>query len=285
MTNQTTSAQAGGEAQPIVDANSIDSIVDNAVAESNTATKDTPEAEAAEPNEPVVDAEDPWPKKAENALAKAKGKAAQLRAERDQERAARQRLEQQLAQYSQPQTKQASANNGEPKETDFNNYAEYMRAVQKFDLQQEFAARDSKQQVTQQTAQEQAWVTQREQAVATKAQEFVKENPEVTDLVEEFGDVIDGWQTTHPHITRAFLEADNAPLAFYNLAKEGKLEELANMSPARAAMEIGRAQTQAIAKPKTKAPTPLPAARGSVAVGKKPEDLSGDEIRSWMRAK
>lgn len=281
MTNSAT--PQGGEAQPIADANPIDAIVDEAVAESNKIPKEAPETEIPES---TSETEEAWPKKAENALAKAKGKAAQLRAERDQERAARQRLEQQLAQYSQPQNKNNNVQkNGEPKDTDFENFADYIDARNTYRIEQKFAEQEGKQKQVAQTEQQQRWVQEREISVKTQTADFVKQNPEIKDeiisLVEEYGDLID---ELPPQIQTVFLEADNAPLAFFNLAKEGRLEALASMSPAKAAMEIGRAQTQALVKPKTKAPTPLPASRGSVASGKRPEDMSGSEIRSWLRS-
>ena len=159
-----------------------------------------------------------------------------------------------------------------------------MRAVAKYDTKQELASRESKQKETHQTTQEQQWIAQREQAVAAKAQEFAKETPELLELVEEYGDVID---ELPPQIQRVFLEAENAPLAFYNLAKEGKLESLASMSPARAAMEIGRAQTQAPTKPKpvTNAPAPMSPAKGTGASGKSLDRMSWEETRKWLEAR
>lgn len=268
MTDQ---VAATAEAQPIADANFIDSIVDNATIE---APKEAQEAEPSEPEAADAKPDDAFPKKAVNALSRRDKQIGKLRAQLDQERFAREQLEQRFK----PQ--QTNNNTGEPKETDFQNYHDYMRAVQKFDLGQEMAKLNSAHKETQQTAQEQAWISQREQVVATSAQSFIKENPDAQTVIEEYADLADEFP---PQIQRLFLEADNAPLAFYNLAKEGKLEELSNMSLAKAAMEIGRAQTQAPIKPKTKAPTPLPASRGSVASGKQLDDMSGEEIRKWMR--
>lgn len=171
--------------------------------------------------------------------------------------------------------------NGEPKEADYQNYADYLEARNDWKLDQRLAERDTKQTQTQQTEQEQRWTSERETHVSTKAQELAKELPELPALVEEYADVVDDYS---PELKRLFLEADNAPLAFFNLAKEGKIEALATMSLSRAAMEIGRAQTQAAVKPQTKAPKPLPAARGSVAASKSLDDMSGDEMRSWLKS-
>lgn len=297
MTNPATPAPAGGEAQPIADANSIDSIVDAAVAESTQATKETPEAEATEPNEPAAETEEAWPKKAENALAKAKGKAAQLRAERDQERTARQRLEQQLAQYSQqqPQPKSTNSGNMSVEKTgiptklvpeSFTNWADYSEAraaeIADYKISQKFAEHSEQQTKSYQAAQEQARLTKSLDDIGTAADKFIADVPDAQEIFDECEDTL---VAMPDEIKRVFLEiGPGAELAVYNMAKEGKLEALASMSAARAAAEIGRAMTQAI-KPRTKAPTPLPASRGSVAGGKRLEDLSGDEMRSFLRAK
>lgn len=274
-----TNVAAKAEAQPIADANSVESILKqgNPPVEEQQSTTETPEAETTEQEESV---EQPWPKKAENALAKAKGKAAQLRAERDQERAARQRAEDELNKYRSPQQKPTAQ--GAPKEADFNNYAEFLEAKNNYNIDQKFAERDGKQKETQNIQQEQEWVAQREQSIATSAQEFIKENPDAQAVLEEYSDLADEFS---PQLQRLFLEADNAPLAFYNLAKEGKLEALASMSLAKAAMEIGRAQTQAAIKPKTKAPAPLAASRGSVPASKPLDKLTAREAWQLLNPK
>jgi hypothetical protein len=259
MTDQVP-ADAG--AQPIADANSIDTIIDEAVAE-------TPE-KPIEPEE--VKPDEPFPKKAVNALSRKDKQIGKLRAQYEQ---AQLELNQLRQKAPLPKT------DGAPKESDYQNYADYLEARQDYKLEQKLTERDGKQNKTQQDFQEQAWFSQRSIEVKAQSDKMAQEIPDYTAVFEEFGDVVDEYS---PQLQRFFLEADNAPLAFYNLAKEGKLEELAHMSLAKAAMEIGRAQTQAYTKQKTKAPAPLPASRGSVSQGKKLDDMNGTELRSWMRA-
>lgn len=275
MTDQTIPANAG--AQSSADANSIESIIDNATTPATSEPTETPEAEPSEPQAAEAKPEEAFPKKAVNAISRRDKQIGKLKAQWEQAQAEINQLRQQAPQAA----PNKPVNEGEPKESDYQNYHDYMRAVQKYDLGQEIAKLHGKQQETQKTAQDKAWIDQREQAVMQKAQEIAKDNPEIIALIEEHADIADDFS---PELQRLFLEADNAPLAFYNLAKEGKLEALASMSLAKAAMEIGRAQTQAPTKPKTKAPTPLPASRGSVPSGKSLDDMSGGEIRSWLRS-
>jgi hypothetical protein len=276
MTNPAT--PQGGEAQPIADVNSVQSILDSA---NPQAPKEIPESEveSVEPVEPAEETKDePFPKKAINALSRRDKQIGKLRAEREQLAAELEKFRQVPAPNKAPQ----SNNNGEPQEKDFTTYHEYIRAINKFDAEQLLNAREGKQEQTRQSQQEREWVAKSEKVVADAAQTFIKENPEAQAIIDEYGDVLD---ELPPQIKRIFLEAgESAPLAVFNLVKAGKIEELGSMSPARAAMEIGRAMTQAV-KPKTKAPTPLPAARGSVPGGKSLEQLTAREAWKLLNPK
>jgi chromosome segregation ATPase len=232
-------------------------------------TEEAPAPESDEPSEPA-EKDEPFPKKAINALSRRDKQIGKLRAQTEQ-------MQAELKALREANTPKQTT--GEPKETDFANYHEYIRAVNKYDSEKLLAERDSKQQETQKVSQSQAWETERLTEIDKQSAEFAKETPEVTALFDEYADVIREYP---PEIKRLFLEADNAPLAFYNLAKEGKIEALGEMSLAKAAMEIGRAQTQAATKTKTKAPTPLPASRGSAAAGKSVNDMATpEEFFKW----
>lgn len=266
----TTSPATGAEAQALPDANPIDTFIDEAIE-----TDAKPEGEQPEEK---PEAETPWPKKAENALAREKGKSAKYKFQAQQERERTAQLETRLAQLEQKVTPKAKTD-GAPSEKDFTNYADYLEAKNAHAIEQKFAERDSKQSETQKTAQYKAWENTRINEVDRQAAEFTQAVPEIEALYAEYAEELQELPLTHKQI---FLESDNAPQAFYNLAKEGKLEALASMSPARAAMEIGRAAAQAVIKPKTNAPKPLPASRGSVASSKSLESMSGDELLKWV---
>lgn len=255
-------------AQPTADATT--ETTDTKATEETQAPEGKTEQDAGKPEDDT-----PFPKKAVNAISRRDKQIGKLRAEREQ-------LASELEKYrQQAQLKQTQNNTpaGAPKEADYKTYAEYLEAVNDYKIDQKFAKLQGEQKQTQQNTQEQAWVSERQTAIETQAADFIKENPEALALVQEYADVVDNFS---PELERLFLEADNAPLAFYNLAKEGKLEALPSMSLAKAAMEIGRAQTQTPIKPKTKAPAPLPASRGSVAAGKQLIDMSPEELGKWV---
>lgn len=284
MNNQTPSAQAGADAQPNAVANSIDNIVDAAVTEGTQETETevaTEESEAQTVEKPIELSIEEQLEKLRKVKSRDDRKIGKLTALKYQQQ---KELEELRARVSNTQVQpQNPTNTGEPKELDYTSYADYMRAVQKYDLKQEMSKFEGKQNQTQQTQAEQSRLTASLDEIGNAADKFIAEVPDAQEIFDECEDTL---MAMPNEIKRVFLEAGpGAELAVYNLAKQGKLADLADMSPARAAMEIGRAQIQVVTKPKTKAPTPLPVSRGSVAGGKKPEDLNGDEIRSWLTAK
>lgn len=175
---------------------------------------------------------------------------------------------------------QPSLPNGEPNPEFYSSYDELNQARIKYEARKNFAELKGEQQETAQTLQHREWLDQRGKHLDTQEAAVRKEIPDYDAVQEEYSDVV---EELPAQIQQLFLEADNAPLAFYNLAKEGKLEALASMSPTRAAMEIGRAQL-AFPKPKTKAPAPLPTSRGSVPSGKDPSHMTDAEFNAWRRS-
>jgi hypothetical protein len=253
------------------------------VPEVETAAKETPESEAeqspddAKPEDEMV----VFPKKAINALAhrdrkigKLKAETAALRAELDQFRSS------QATNQKTPNTQQAAANNG-PQEDDFDSYGDYLIARAKFELKQEQQGETSKRQAEQVSAQKAQWAAEREQTIASKVVDYKKTVPDFESVVNEAADIADDFPE---YIVDAFYEADDGALAFYNLAKQGKLEALASMSPTRAAMEIAKAQGSlpVFQQNQTNTLRPMAPARGTGVTSKPLSDLSEAELlKRW----
>lgn len=288
MTDQETVVSTGGDAQPASAENyTVESIFKQAAKNEPSKQEDNQQPhEEQETEQQTQEVDTPFPKKAVNAISRRDKTIGKQRAELEAMRAEIARLAGQAQgnnqrepqqQPQQPRPQQVN-NDGRPQEKDYTTYAEYLEAVNDWKIEQRLNQRLSeftnKQKQEQQTAQDNAWRQERLTAVDQQAAEFAKEYPEIGQLWEEYGDVI---QEYPDELKNIFLAADNAPLAFLNLAKAGKIEAIASMSPAQAAMEIGRAQAQPPTKPKTKAPTPLPASRGSVPTGKPLKDLTPRE--------
>lgn len=264
--------------------------VDQMIAEANPEPQEQPDQTANEvvTEEPKteteaqpVEVEDvPFPKKAINALSRRDKQIGKLRAEiaqRDSE----------LAAFRQSQQQKAEPKNtidpDAPKEEDFETYGDYLRADARYAVKQELAAGQKQTQETQSNQQETAWVEERREHTQTQASELIKVYPEARDILMESVDIL---ESLPPYLDRAFLECDNAAIAFVNLAREGKLEELANMTPAKAIMEIAKAEAKGIpARTKSNAPVPMTAAKGTGVGGKSLDTMSADELVKWVNTK
>lgn len=255
-------------------------VSDIELAQPEIVATETPELEAPEAEAPK---EVEFPKKAVNAISHRDRKIGKLQAQLNAERSAREALEKRNsapATQTNAQGVPAKLPTGEPNPDYYTNYDDLTQARIDYVADKKVGALTKAQEETQRTQQQQAYVSQLESTVAAKAQSFIKENPEAQAIIEEYADIADEFPE---HVQMAFLEADNAPLAFYNLAKEGKLESLITMSPSRAAMEIGRAQAQAFVKTVTKAPSPMSTAKGT-ATTKSVENMNSKDLLKWINS-
>lgn len=244
---------------------------------------ETPQGEATdEPKDPGQKAEPdddsvPFPKKAINALSRRDKTIGKLRAELAALRA---------AQVSQPtqqaQSPQTNKSDNAPREEDFESYGDYLKASFKYEMQQEQAKTKAEAEGQQASYQEQLWKAQREEAIV-KSFDGHKENiPDFEQVIASFVDVADDFP---PIVEKIFLSAEDPALAFYNLAKEGKLEALATMSPYQVMREVALAEMK---KPEIKrissAPQPIKGATGA-ATGRSENALSGAELLKKYKLK
>ncbi|MCE7073684.1 hypothetical protein LZG74_25465 [Dyadobacter sp. CY327] len=270
----------------------IDSIIDETLAAEQVADTEVKETDAlndeaadeGESKQPEGDkkpSSDDFPKKAVNALSRRDRQIGKLKAINENYATELASLREAVAKLE----GKADAPKA-PNQDDFENYGEYLEAKVLYQLEQKQAQQaQSKQQETQQSTDQQKyaqWEGQREQAIAEQTAKLKTEIPDLEAVVMENADLADDFP---PVIQRLFLEATNAPLAFYNLAKEGKLEALAHMSPHMAAAEITRAQS--IAPPirkTTQAPAPLAPARGAAPGSKNLAQMSATDLVKWVNS-
>lgn len=246
----------------------------------NTSTEATESKEdATEQNEP---SDIPFPKKAINALSRRDKQIGKLQAQLAAERA-------ELAKYREQQNIKPNSNaTGLPKEEAYDNYGEYIKAVAKYEAQQELSQKQQEQENQKTQAELESWHAERTNYATEKAQKAIETIPDYKQTFMEHADIL---QSLPPHIERAFYEADEPALAFYALAKEGRLEEIMNMSAARAAIEIGRAEIRGEAlakqKPVTRAPQPIEGLKGGggSSANKSLETMNSRELLEWVRKK
>lgn len=239
-----------------------------------------PTTEGAEAEAPKADApkpEEQWPKKAVNAISKRDRQIGKLRAELE---ALRRQSEQSQGQ-NKPQASTA------PQAKDFDDYESYIKAVARYEAKQE-AEQSRQESLKSLEAQKQSeYVAELEHNFITQVNEAKAKFNDFDVVRAEAQEEIDALP---PHIANVCLEAEDGVFALYQIAKEGKLNELANMSPIRAAQFIARMGDKAKAaasqpKPVTKAPQPVTPSKGTAAVGKKSLDRMGyDELREWLKS-
>lgn len=246
--------------------------------ETQTETPDpkaeTPEAESDKSDDVI------FPKKAVNAISRRDKQIGKLRAEAAA-------LQAELAKYTQSQAQTPKNQNavieGSPKEEDFDNYSDFLEAKLLHKIKQEQTAQEKTKQEQAQAAQKQEWVNGREQDIAQKASIHKEEIPDFVEVMQEYADIADEFPE---HIVQAFYEADDGSMAFYNLAKDGKLEALATMSPYKAAMEIAMAQNKKspVVNRVSNAPAPISAAKGSGSSSKSLDSMNWSEMKQFLKS-
>jgi hypothetical protein len=282
MTDTTTTADAVSEASPIVD--KLDQIVDDQIALETSEREKAATTEEAKPAEEteIDESQEPQNKSYLNALAKAKGKMAK-------ERFLRQEAEKRIAELEARKAPESKTipDDGRPKEQDYGKdgktWGDYARDLAKFEAKQ--IADENKKSTQEQTSKDErhAYMTERVEHAEENSLSAAKAFPDFKQIEADNMGVITSLPQT---IKDLFLDSDNPSYAFYQLVKDGQLEELADVSQAKAALMIARAEDKALAskKPKTNAPSPLSAARGTAKGEKSLDQYSPDELRKWMRS-
>lgn len=248
----------------------------------------------AEPNEEGQEGEDNvvFPKKAVNALSRRDKKIAKLNAELQELR--QREAEWQRGQQSQHNQQQHGGQNNqapqEPNLDDYDNFADYQKALTQFYIKQSQEAlkqqsdpqqQAQQQQLTPQQVQQQVHYSQRAQHMDTIDADLSAKLPDYEQLKTEYSDVL---ADLPQHVAMAMLDAENGPLALYTLAREGKVEQLLTMNPTQAAAEMARAEIrgqQYLNKQPSSAPAPIKGVKGNSSK-KSPDQMSDAEFDKWL---
>lgn len=248
--------------------------------EVNEESDDTQEAESKE--EEVYNNEN-FPPKAVNALSNVKKQAAKYRRQNEELSKQIETLKAQTTTEVEPAVA--------PKEEDFDTYSEFVSAETKFtvvnEMQNAQNAQVQEKLDSLQTEQKVAYTQEREHHMAEKFIQLSEKTPDYIDVLNENTAVIESLPTAISDIAYAI---DDAPTAFYNLAKSGKLAQLASMPIDIARVEIIQAQYQQVVTPEkpvqkkkvSAAPAPINSARGTVNKSKSINKMDGDELYSFV---
>lgn len=178
---------------------------------------------------------------------------------------------------------------GKPK---YANFGEFWDAKTRWNTRQAFAEAQKKVTDAHAAAERATLARQEEARISTEAQKFVESVPDAMQLLRDNADIIMAFS---PDVESLLLQAENAPLAIYNLAKDGKLAQLNQMPLARAAFEIGRAMSMALpnaaaqiapAQQISSAPNPPSRAANGTGTGNNQalENLSPRDLMKRMQA-
>lgn len=208
-----------------------------------------------------------------NALNKQKRVNNKLRAERD---AAQREIEQLKAMLGSREAVEA------PDEAKYDSYADFLQA------RAEWAAKNAvnegqKAQVDERIKsledyKKSVWVQERGQQIAEAEKTIAAEYPDYDALQDAALPVVSQFPD---QLKEAFLYIENAPLAFYNLAKSGRLEELAHLPIEVARVEIAQAQYRKPPAPvrvASSAPMPMKSVSGKGTNQKSLDAMNPDEV-------
>jgi len=243
--------------------------------EQEAAENEAPEAEQAD-NEVAEDAEEgeqakdePFPKKAVNAIAKRDKQLAKWRAKYDN-------LHNEVAELRKliEGNKAQEALNPD----NFEKYSDFMLARAEQAAQEKIDETLNKQNKSQDDGYD-AFVEQRTQEIAPIAQKLMKQIPDFAETLDDAADEIDELPR---NVQTLLLHADNPPLAAYNLIKEGKLEKLGRMPESLAAAEIIRAQANNPAQVKkvSQAPAPVKQISGTARGNQSLDNMDVEDVLS-----
>ena len=159
---------------------------------------------------------------------------------------------------------------------DFETMDEYFKAQTEAAIENKFTQNNTDQQKAQLDAQKQQIIAERNEAIIEQANEV---SQTLTDLPQVWRQNAAILNALPEQVTEMFYSLDNAPVAIYTLAKEGRLADLAYMNPHIAAQEIYSAQQRGagLLRPRTQqtAPEPMRSAKGGVKTTK---DLSKGSV-------
>lgn len=227
-----------------------------------------PETEDSGEQQEATETDEPFPKKAKNAITRLKQSNARKNAEIRY-------LQAKVAEFDKLKTSAA------PKEDQFSDWNEFQDAK----IEHQVKVSTTKEQIGDAEARLQNYEAEEEAARISEVNEigenFEREHPAAAKLI---ADNLAKIAALPDHIKKSLQLADNPPLALHNLIADGKLEYLSQLPPERAAMEIGKADARQIQpKPQTKAPAPMQAARANVNPGFNWQSMSADELLKTIR--
>jgi hypothetical protein len=257
--------------------------IETEAAESEQA--ETPETETpAQEEKRLTEAE--WLKKERNVVSRRDKQIGKYRAQLEAAQA-------EISKYQrtqQPSTQQTfPAELKEPQPQDFpNDYTGYLRSLAKFD--RDSGLREVEQRINAKEThsvsayREQQFLAASDTALQQATLEYAKAVPNIEAMIEEHGQTIANFPDSIKRVIRE-VDPQDVIKAFHAMVESDTLEDLADMTPVKAAAAIAKAASMPT-KPVaiTKAPAPMAAARGTGAATKTLTRMSPAELVDWVNS-
>jgi hypothetical protein len=223
-----------------------------------------------------------WPDKFANALHRKTKQLNKTRAQLQEERSRIKELEAKITALDAP-SEQKVIN-----PDDFETMDELLQARIDAMVEQRLKQANSQSEKAQLTQEQQKLVQERDTYVAEQANVLAKSIPDFTPTIQPYLTTLDNLPEP---IADIFYSLENAPVAAYVLAKEGKLASMQFANPYVAAAEIMSAHERGmtmVSKPQktvvSNAPEPIKGARGTAKTVKPLSQKSSREILDWAKS-
>lgn len=263
-------------------ANENSDAVDNTPNDTKEGQDEASEETSGEHTEDYVE----FPKKAKNAIDRQRKLVTKERARNAELAQEVQVLKSKLEQILAP-SQEGQSNNFDPHAphpSQYPSYEKYLIEQAKYELKAEMDGAYQKNEQQQKAAAEMQVL----QSISQAANEFTKNTPEAKEIFEEYANVLDSLPIETQNILAGL--GNQMPMAVYNLAKMGELDEMAYMTPAQVAVKLGRAlaykpKVQSIPKVSNAPIPPATSAKGKgVAVERELTNMSTNDLMKWIHS-
>jgi hypothetical protein len=204
------------------------------------------------------------------------------KAQRVWERQQQQLLETALRARQEPPEPSKSAEGGEPDPSKFQDYADYLRAVSRYEAEQVLTR------TVERNQQERAAMSQQERQRALQ-ENFGRQIETGSQKFADFDEVaLDPSVPISANMAQVIAESEvGADLAYYLGKNKAEAARIAQMSALGAAKELGKIEMKLAATPAvaevSKAPAPVEPVGNRAAVSKDPGEMSAAEFAAWRK--
>lgn len=245
------------------------------------ASQEVPGDTAVKPEAPAP-SEKPGDKpadKPEDGYQKRINKLTWQRSEARRENAAlRQRNQELEAQFQKP--KETA---DEPKESDFQSYGEYLKALSRYETDQRLKAKQKESDDKASRESVDVYKAEVTEQFQERIEEFRESTEDFDDAIKQSGILKLPDSPTVEAMSLAIAESESGPRLLYHLAKNmQEAYRIAHLSPYAAAREIGKleAKLPELVKPTSSAPAPIAPVKPRAQASESPSE--SDDMKTWI---